>query len=65
MLSSGDCLFIKIDSFKDSLNALFLQRKIEKSLKLLLLCSCNNRCSNIAGGLHATLFLVKGDKSIA
>ena len=61
LLSSGESLFIKIDSLKDSLNALFSQHKIEKSLKLLLLCSCNNRWSDIADGLHATLFPVKGD----
>ena len=55
---------IKIDSLKDSLYALFSQHKIEKLLKLLLLSSCNNRWSDIADGLHATLFPVKGDKPI-
>ena len=64
MLSSGESLFIKIDSLKDSLYALFSQHKIEKLLKLLLLSSCNNRWSDIADGLHATLFPVKGDKPI-
>ena len=64
LLSSGESLFIKIDSLKDSLNALFSQHKIEKSLKLLLLCSCDNRWSDIADGLHATLFPVKGGKPI-
>ena len=64
LLSSGESLFIKIDSLKDSLNALFSQHKIEKSLKLLLLCSCNNRWSDIADGLHATQFPVKADKPI-
>ena len=64
LLSSGESLFIKIDSLKDSLNASFSQHKIEKSLKLLLLCSCNNRWSDIADSLHATLFPVKGDKPI-
>ena len=53
-----------IDSLKDSLNVLFSQHKIEQSLKLLLLCLCNNRWSDIADGLYATLFPVKGDKSI-
>ena len=33
-MSSGESLFIKIDSLKDGLNALFSQYKIEKSLKL-------------------------------
>ena len=42
----------------------FLNIKIENSLKLLLLCSCNNRWSDIADGLHANLFPVKGDKPI-
>ena len=64
LLSSGKSLVIKIDSLKDSLNALFSQHKIEKSLKLLLLCSCDNRCSHIADGLHATLFPVKKNKPI-
>ena len=71
LLISGESLFIKMDSLKDSLNALFSQRKIEKWLKLLLLCSwinrlcsCNNRWSDIADGLHATLFPVRGDKPI-
>ena len=63
-MSSGEPLFINIDSLKDSLNALFSQRKIEKSLKLLFLCSCNDRWSDIADGLHATLFPVKGDRPI-
>ena len=62
LLSSGESLFIKIDSFKDSLNALFSQRKIEKSLKLLLLYSCNNRWPDIANSFHATLFPVKQDE---
>ena len=31
LLSSGESLFIKIDSLKDTLNALFSQLKIEKS----------------------------------
>ena len=35
-----------------------------KSLKLLLLCSCNNRWSDIADVLHASLFPVRGDKPI-
>ena len=35
LLSSGESLFIKIDSLKDSLNALFSQHKIEKSLKFV------------------------------
>ena len=52
LLSSGESLFIKIDSLKDSLNALFSQHKIEKLLKLLLLCSFNNKWSYIADGLH-------------
>ena len=47
-----------IDSLKDSLNSLFSQHKTEKSLKLLLLCSCNNIWSNIADALDATLFPV-------
>ena len=64
LLSSGDSFFIKINSLKDSLNALFSQHEIEKLPKLLLLCSCNNRWSNSADGLHAILFPVKGDKSI-
>ena len=71
LLISGESLFIKMVSLKDSLNALFSQRKIEKWLKLLLLCSwinrlcsCNNRWSDIADGLHATLFPVRGDKPI-
>ena len=64
LLSSEESLFIKIDSVKDSLNALSSQQKTEKSLKLLLLCSCNNRWSDIADGLHAPLFPVKGDKPI-
>ena len=63
-MSSGESLFIKTDSLEDSLNALFCQHKVEKSLKLLLLCSCNNRWWDIADGLHATLFPVKGDKPI-
>ena len=58
LLSSGESLFIKTDSLKDSLYALFSQHKIEKLLKLLLLSSCNNRWSDIADGLHATLFPV-------
>ena len=64
LLNSDESLFFKIDSIKDSLNALFSQQKTEKSLKLLLLCSCSNRWSDIADGLHATLFPVKGDKPI-
>ena len=64
LLSSGESLFIKTDFLKDSLNALFSQYKIEKPLKLLFLCSCNNRWSDIADDLHATLFQVKGDKPI-
>ena len=64
LLSSGESLFIKIDSLKDSLNALFSQVKSEKWLKLLLLCSCKNRLSDIADGLHATQFSVRGDKPI-
>ena len=56
LLTSGKSLFIKIDSLIDSLNALYTQHKIEKLLKLLLLCSCNNRWSYIADGLHATKF---------
>ena len=64
LLTSGESLFINIDSLKDSLNALFSQHKIEKSFKQLLLSSCNNRWSDIADGLHATLFPVKGDKPI-
>ena len=59
LLSSGESLFVKIDSLKDSLYALFSQHKIEKLLKLLLLSSCNNRWSDITDGLHATLFPVK------
>ena len=35
-----------------------------KSLKLLLLCSCSNRWSDIADGLYVTLFPVKGDRPI-
>ena len=62
LLSSGESHFIKIDSLKDSLNALFSQQKIEKSLKLLLLCLWYNKWSDVADGLHATLFPVKGDK---
>ena len=57
--SSDGFLFIKIDSLKDSLN------RFKKSLKLLLLCSCNNKWSDIADELHATLFPVKGDKPIS
>ena len=34
------------------------------SLKLLLLCSCSNKWSDIADGLYATLFPVKGDEPI-
>ena len=64
MLSSGESLFIKIDFLEDSLNGLFSQHKIEKPLKLLLLYSFNNRWSDIADGLHATLFPFKGDKPI-
>ena len=64
LLSSGESLVIKIASLKDSLNALFSHHKIEKSLKLLLLCSCDIRCSHIADGLHATLFAVKKKKPI-
>ena len=64
LLSLGESLFIKIDSLKNSLNALLSSRKIEKLLKLLLLFSCNNRRSDITDGLHATLFPVKGDKPI-
>ena len=64
LLRSGEFLFIKINTFKDSLNALFSQHKIEKSLKLLLLGSCNNRWSDIPDDLHATLFPLKGDKPI-
>ena len=64
LLRSGESLFIKINTFKDSLNALFSQHKTEKSLKLLLLGSCNNRWSDIADDLHATLFPLKGDKPI-
>ena len=63
--SSGGFLFIKIDSLKDSLNWLFSQHNVEKSLKLLLLWSCNNKWSDIADELHATLFPVKGDKPIS
>ena len=63
--SSGGFLFIKIDSLKDSLNKLFSQHNVEKSLKLLLLWSCNNKWSDIADELHATLFPVKGDKPIS
>ena len=63
-LSSDESLFIKIDSLKDSLNPLFSQHKTEKSLKLVSLYSCNNRWSDIADVLHATLFPVKGDKPI-
>ena len=64
LLSSGESFFIKIDSLKDSLNALFSQVKSEKWLKLLLLCSCKNRLSNITDGLHAIQFPVRGDKPI-
>ena len=64
LLSSGKSLFVKIDFLKDSLNALFSKCKIEKSLELLLLCSCINRWSDIADGLHLTLFPVGGDKPI-
>ena len=60
MLSSGESFFIKIDSLKCVLS----QGKIEKSLKLLLLCSCNNRWSDIAYDLHAILFPFKEDKPI-
>ena len=63
-MSSGESLFIKIDSLKDSPNALFSQHKLEKLLKLLLLSSGNNRWSDIANGLHETLFPVRGDKPI-
>ena len=34
LLSSGESLFIKIDSLKDRLNALFSEHKIEKLLNL-------------------------------
>ena len=64
LLSSGGSLFIKINSLKDSLNTLFSQHKIKKSLKLLLLCSCNDRWSDIADVFHANLVKVQGDKSI-
>ena len=57
-------LFIKINSLKDSLNALFSQHKINKLLKLLLLCSCNNRWSDIPDGLRGTVFSVKGGKPL-
>ena len=60
-MSSGESLFIKIDSLEHSLNALFSQHKTEKSLKLPLLCSCNNRWSDI--GLHATPFPAKREKA--
>ena len=64
LLSLSESLFIKIESLKDSLNALFSQHKTEKSLKLLLLWPCNNRWSDITDGLHATLFPFKGDRPI-
>ena len=64
LLVSEESLFIKIDSLQDSLNALSSQYKTEKSLKLLLLCSYNNRWSDVADGLHPTLFPVKGEKPI-
>ena len=64
LLSSGESHFIKIDSLKDGLNVLFSQHKIEKLLKLLLLCSCNSRGSDITDGLHATLIPVKADEPI-
>ena len=64
LLSFGESLFIKIDSLKDSLNVLFSQRKIEKLLKLLLICSCDNRWSDIGDVLHETLFPIKEDKLI-
>ena len=63
-MSSGESLFIKIDSLEDSLNALFSQYKIETSLKLLLICSCDNRWSDIGDDSHETLFLLKRDKAI-
>ena len=44
LLSSGESLFIKIHSLKDSLNALFSQHKIKNSLKLLQLST--NNCSH-------------------
>ena len=53
-----------LSSGEDSLNALFQQHKIKNSLKLLLLCSSNNRWSDIIDGLHATLFPVKKAKPI-
>ena len=64
LLSSGESLFVKIDSLKDSVNALFSQNKSEDLLKLLSLYSCNNRWSDVVDGLHAALFPVKGDKPI-
>ena len=44
LLISGESLFIKIHSLKDSLNALFSQHKIKNSLKLLQLST--NNCSH-------------------
>ena len=64
LLSSSESLFIRIDSLEDSLNALFSQHKIEKLLKLLLLCSGNNKLSDIANGLHPTLLPVRREKPI-
>ena len=63
-MSSDESLFIKTDSLEDSLNALFSQHKIETSLKLLLICSCDNRSSDIGDDSHETLFPVKEEKLI-
>ena len=64
LLSSGESHFTKIDLLSDTLNALFSQHKIEKSLKLLLSCSCKNTWSVIADSLHGILFPVNGNKPI-
>ena len=61
-MSSGESRFIKIDSLKDRLNALFSLHEIERSLKLLLLSLAI--WSDFAHGLHATLFPAKGDELI-
>ena len=60
LLRTGESLDIKTDSFHKTLKPLLSRHRIVKSLKSPSLF-CSKRWSEIADGLHSTLFSVKCD----
>ena len=60
LLRTGESLDIKTDYFNKSLKPLLSRHRIVKSLKSLSWL-CSKRWSEIADGLHSTLFPVKCD----